>query len=94
MGELITRQSENLCLDKCILIEQIISLWVRNMQTYLCYYLYNLFEGADGFSEVRKLQVTEVMKECVICELLFFLLTLAYFDSLAILIGFHSDSIT
>ena len=63
LGEPITCQFENLCLDKCILIEQIISLWVRNTQTYLCYYLYNLFKGADGFSEVGKLQVTEVMKE-------------------------------
>lgn len=63
LGELITCQFENLCLNKCILIEQIISLWVRYTQTYLCYYLYNLFEGADSFSEVGKLQVTEVMKE-------------------------------
>ena len=37
LGEPITCQFENLCLDKCILIEQIISLWVRNTQTYLCY---------------------------------------------------------
>ena len=62
LGELIIRQFANLCLDKHILIEYILYSWVRNTQTYLCYYLYNLFEGADGFNEVRKLQVTEVMK--------------------------------
>lgn len=62
LGDLITCQFANICLDKHILIEQIISSWVRNTQTYLCYYLYNLFEGADGFNEVGKLQVTEVMK--------------------------------
>lgn len=66
LGELITHRLETLCLDKHILIEPDYFLQCqKHLNTFvLVPKLSNLLVGANGFNEVRTLQVAEGKEDC------------------------------